>query len=269
MSLEWQGKSLYHYTDFFALQGIIENREIWLNNIKCMNDTKEIWHLIETIEKAVINECFEKKEEVEKLVSDQKAKLDSFQIYSFSLTSLKNDAAQWERYGGHGAGVCLEFDAKKLDDIMQKDFNLYIQEVFYTKSAEIHQATDEIVSFIKRGHTKGDWGGIDPLFTNILACATAHKHPSFEGEKEYRINTSVFSQENLNLKLNYRMEQWGIREYYALKLGNDETVFDGLLKKITVGPKADKNIDILKRYLKTKGLANGADLVGISDCPLR
>ena len=46
MSIEWQGKSLYHYTDFFALQGIIENHEIWLNNIKCMNDTKEIWHLM-------------------------------------------------------------------------------------------------------------------------------------------------------------------------------------------------------------------------------
>lgn len=70
---------------FFALQGIIENREIWLNNIKCMNDTKEIWHLIETIEKAVLDECFEKKEEVERLFSDQKAKLDPFQIYSFPL----------------------------------------------------------------------------------------------------------------------------------------------------------------------------------------
>ena len=123
MSIEWQGKSLYHYTDFFALQGIIENHEIWLNNIKCMNDTKEIWHLIETIEKAVLDECCEQKEKVKNLFFNQKTKLDPFQIYSFSLTSLKNDAAQWERYGGHGAGVCLEFDAKKLNDIMWKNSN--------------------------------------------------------------------------------------------------------------------------------------------------
>lgn len=156
MSIEWQGKSLYHYTDFFALQGIIENHEIWLNNIKCMNDTKEIWHLIETIEKAVLDECCEQKEKVKNLFFNQKTKLDPFQIYSFSLTSLKNDAAQWERYGGHGAGVCLEFDAKKLNDIMWKNYNLYIQEVFYTESAEKHQATDEIVSYIKTGHTKRD-----------------------------------------------------------------------------------------------------------------
>lgn len=269
MSIEWQGKSLYHYTDFFALQGIIENHEIWLNNIKCMNDTKEIWHLIETIEKAVLDECCKQKEKVKNLFFNQKTKLDPFQIYSFSLTSLKNDAAQWERYGGHGAGVCLEFDAKKLNDIMWKNYNLYIQEVFYTESAEKHQATDEIVSYIKTGHTKRDWGGIDLLFTNILACATAHKHPSFESEREYRINTSAFSQEKLKQQLNYRMEQWGIREYYTLKLEDDETKFDGLLKKIKVGPKADKNIDILKRYLEAKGFDNITDLVEISDCPLR
>lgn len=156
-----------------------------------------------------------------------------------------------------------------LKNCRYQNTNLYIQEVFYTESAEKHQATDEIVSYIKTGHTKRDWGGIDLLFTNILACATAHKHPSFESEREYRINTSAFSQEKLKQQLNYRMEQWGIREYYTLKLEDDETKFDGLLKKIKVGPKADKNIDILKRYLEAKGFDNITDLVEISDCPLR
>ena len=55
----------------------------------------------------------------------------------------------------------------------------------------------------------------------------------------------------------------------ASTLEDDETKFDGLLKKIKVGPKADKNIDILKRYLEAKGFDNITDLVEISDCPLR
>lgn len=76
-----------------------------------MNDTKEIWHLIETIEKLFLMNVVSKKRKL-KTYSSIKNKIRSFSDIFFFTYIAENDAAQWERYGGHGAGVCLEFDAK-------------------------------------------------------------------------------------------------------------------------------------------------------------
>ena len=45
--------SLYHYTDFNAMRGIITNGEIWLWNLRRMNDSQEMNYFIKELKSAV------------------------------------------------------------------------------------------------------------------------------------------------------------------------------------------------------------------------
>ena len=46
---------LYHYTDFNAMRGIITNGEIWLWNLRRMNDSQEMLYFIKELKCAVKN----------------------------------------------------------------------------------------------------------------------------------------------------------------------------------------------------------------------
>ena len=47
--------NLYHYTDFNAMRGIIVNGEIWLWNLRRMNDSQEMEYFIKELKAAVRN----------------------------------------------------------------------------------------------------------------------------------------------------------------------------------------------------------------------
>ena len=48
-------ENLYHYTDFNAMRGIITNGEIWLWNLRRMNDSQEMLYFIKKLKSAVKN----------------------------------------------------------------------------------------------------------------------------------------------------------------------------------------------------------------------
>lgn len=35
---------LWHYTDAFGLQGILQGQRLWATNIRFLNDSQEVWH---------------------------------------------------------------------------------------------------------------------------------------------------------------------------------------------------------------------------------
>ena len=42
---------LWHYTDYTAFDGILANGEIWLGNVRNMNDAEEMLYFIDTVVK--------------------------------------------------------------------------------------------------------------------------------------------------------------------------------------------------------------------------
>ena len=50
---------LYHYTDFNAMRGIIINGEIWLWNLRRMNDSQEMQYFVKELKAAVKNQLKE------------------------------------------------------------------------------------------------------------------------------------------------------------------------------------------------------------------
>lgn len=52
------GKGLFHYTTFDALEGILSNKEIWLGNLKYMNDRLEM-EIFQIFRRSISKDPFE------------------------------------------------------------------------------------------------------------------------------------------------------------------------------------------------------------------
>ncbi|MCD7955668.1 MAG: hypothetical protein LUG93_07950 [Lachnospiraceae bacterium] len=92
-------KTLYHYTDFGALDGILTNAELRLNNVLNMNDASEMTFFMSSLCKAV-TERFQKDDDLvragwtEKLFSEEKDKEFIYSAYAACFSCYRDDAAQ-------------------------------------------------------------------------------------------------------------------------------------------------------------------------------
>lgn len=267
---KWKRKRLYHYTSFPVLDGIINKGELWLCNVKSMNDTKEMFHYMECLEKSVCKAIsYEQKEKVHKLFDMQLKKLKNQPVFASSFSRVKDDAAQWERYASSGEGVCLAFDAEQLEQICRSRATL--QTVFYTKHANKSIHTSLIKDYILTGVVNtNEWSGIDSIFENSWVASSAYKHASFKNEKEVRVVSLPFSMEHSLGKTHYKMESWGIREYYILDLKeNEEIQMQDLVKEIIIGPRSKVTVDTVQRYLENLNSNFSKIKVSLAKCPLR
>ena len=264
-------KFLYHYTKFPAMQNIIENRELWLCNTQFMNDKSEMSHYIKCVEEAVLatdNIEKEDQERIEKVFKDQLNKIDTHLTYCLSMSKRKDDAAQWERYADNGQGVCIIFGSDKLKQVSSDVASL--QEVYYTEDAHKSKHTELFKKYlIEKANETPELGSMESAFWNAWVAASAYKHISFKSEKEVRL----IVRENLcwkkPLELKYKMENWGVREYYPLKIADDNCELKRIIKGIIIGPKANATENIVKRYLKSLDPIYEKIEVIKSQCPLR
>lgn len=259
-------EKLYHYTDFTALNGILVNNEIWLGNIFDMNDSREMIHFMDLLKLAVISKIH-KSNEVEKLFENQIRRLRELPIYSASFSYIRDDAAQWERYGNNGAGVCIGFNTQKLREETRTQVTL--QTVFYDLDVSQHKHVQLISDYIEDNSNLGEWETIDDIFENAWACASAHKHPSFCSEYEVRlISIPGTIATKIGEHPKYRVSSDRIHEYYPLK--PSESIAKNLVTDIILGPRTKCSIDILKRYLANEANAE-IDNINItkSESPLK
>ncbi|MDN0044930.1 DUF2971 domain-containing protein [Mediterraneibacter glycyrrhizinilyticus] len=266
---KWKGKKLYHYTGFPVLEGIMNKGELWLCNVKSMNDTKEMLHYMDCLEDSVCKKLSdEQKEKAHNLFDDQLKKLKDKPVYASSFSCLKDDAAQWERYASNGEGICLTFNAEKLEKVCRG--HAILQTVFYTKNANKSAHASLIRDYVVTGKVNDiEWGSIEGIFENSWASSSAYKHDSFKSEKEVRVVSLPFSIKYFLGEPRYKIEGWGIREYYILDLNKNEDIpIQDLIKEVTIGPRSKATVDTVQRYLKSLNSNFSKISVSVSNCPL-
>lgn len=258
---------LYHYTTFQALDGILNNKEIWLGNLRYMNDRSELTHLSDLIEQALIEELPDYTDKIKDLFLTQKRKFDNKTAYAFSLSTSVDDASQWDRYANGGRGVCIKFNENKLRKCLEGIASL--QEVFYGRDAHEHQAKELLKKYFLNNNLSGQFGTVDELFENVWYAAIAHKHSSFSSESEIRICAWPFLKSVSIETLKYITSDTGLREYYPIKLGSGINDIDNYIEQIWLGPKSGVDENLFFRYLQKK--QRGAEKISIvkSQCPLR
>lgn len=268
---------LYHYTDFKAFDGIIRCAELRLNNILNMNDAAEMRLFMNGIRKAVFEKLrlggySDKLPELEKYFSKEMEEEFHYSAYAACFSKYRDDAAQWERYGHGGQGVCIAFHEEMLRKMVGGAISL--QEVYYQEDMKEHPLVNAFCEILSRPGDFADWlPDLQALMNNAWVQSAAFKHPSFASEKEFRLVVSPFISNEFAVEPKYQVLIDRIKKYYPLDLNRMCSKWNlhlaDLVGEIIIGPTSPQSLPILQDFLEDCGLHVLRERVCLSACPLR
>jgi len=266
---------LYHYTDFQAVDGILRCAQLRVNNVLRMNDAGEMRHFMNRLCSAVVQQLQAEGREgqakqIRELFDEELKK--EYSAFAACFSFHRDDAAQWERYGNRGRGVCIAFRRDYLQKIAKGALSL--QPVFYQNDMSGHPMVEVFCDLVQRNcPLSGEDPDIRRAMRDAWACSVSFKHPSFRTEYEMRLVVSPFEAENFNVKPCYHVTTERIKKYYPLNLlsmcQEIGIGIEDLVAEIIIGPDSTQSLAIFQDYLQDNGLPTLVERVSLSDCPLR
>lgn len=268
---------LYHYTDFAALDGILSNSELRLNNILNMNDASEMILFMNGLCKAVSgmfreNGDQERAEWTERIFSEEKEQEFVYSAYAACFSRYRDDAAQWERYANRGHGVCIAFR----EDLLRKMAiePLSLQTVFYQDEVGSHELVDNLYQLIDQNECPLKMTQkIRETLNHAWAASAAFKHPSFASENEVRLVVSPFEHGYFDVQPRYHITKERIKKYYPVNIRElcriADTNLEDVIVELIIGPESTQSVPILQDYLTDLGYTAIAKQITHSACPLR
>ncbi|MDE7010070.1 MAG: DUF2971 domain-containing protein [Oscillospiraceae bacterium] len=270
-----RGDILYHYTDFQAVDGILRCAQLRVNNVLRMNDSAEMRHFMNRLCSAVVERlhrdgCARQAGVIRALFQEEVKK--EYSAFAACFSFHRDDAAQWERYGNRGRGICIAFRREYLQRIARGALSL--QTVFYRDDMAGHPMVDAFCRLAEEG---GELSGENPAVREIMreawACSVSYKHPSFRSEYEMRLVVSPFEKGDFDIRPCYHVTKERIKKYYPLDLramcAEIQIGMEELVAELIIGPDSTQSLAIFQDYLRDNGLSPLAELVSLSDCPLR
>lgn len=222
---ETHNNPLFHYTDAQALCSILEKQELWLSDIRYMNDHSEFDHGIDVIKKLIKKhhgaEAVEKFEWVADFGKDHL-------IGACSFSKKKNLLSQWRGYCPNG-GYSIEFDRVELESVMEENRSILV-DCAYKK--EEQEKIAKMCAIEIDLMSKEDSEVIDNLLRdNFWGPIAQIKNENFKEESESRIIVYLHTQ-----KFCYRVRNELIIPYYAMKFPTKA------IKKIMIGPMSNQEL---------------------------
>lgn len=200
---------LYHYTTFAAFDGIIRCAELRLNNILNMNDASEMRLFMNGICKAVTERLDQngknnKSRDVEAFFQKELEEEFHYSAYAACFSEYRDDAAQWERYGYLGQGVCIAFQKELLQKMVGGVISL--QKVYYQTDMREHHLADDFYETIKDAENFSECiPSLHGLMNEAWLQSAAFKHPSFASEREVRLVVSPFISSKFTMEPKYHV----------------------------------------------------------------
>lgn len=269
------GNILYHYTDFQAVDGILRCAQLRVNNVLRMNDSAEMRHFMNHLCSAVTDRLqqdgyLSQAQTLQALFHDEIKK--EYSAFAACFSFHRDDAAQWERYGNRGRGICIAFRREYLQRMAKGALSL--QTVFYRDDMAGHPMVDVFCQLVRDGvPLSSENPAVKTAMRDAWACSVSFKHPSFSSEYEMRLVVSPFETGDFDVRPCYHVTKERIKKYYPLDLTSmcekAGIKLEDLIAEITIGPESTQSMAIFQDYLRDHGLCSLVDRVTLSDCPLR
>ncbi len=265
----------YHYTDFQALDGILRAAQLRVNNVLRMNDSAEMRHFMVRLSSAIVKRLEKAGEPHQARAVGElfQAELrEEYSAYAACFSFRRDDAAQWERYGNRGRGVCIAFRGDLLRQMAAGPLSLHT--VFYEDDMTGHPMVDRFCDLARnKEKLSGEDMEVQRAMRDAWACSVAFKHPSFSSEDEVRLVVAPFGSEAFDMKPCYHITKERIKKYYPLDLRDmcrkAGAELEDLIVEVVIGPESTQSRIMLQDYLHDQGLGALAERVSLSDCPLR
>jgi len=260
--------TLYHYTTFSGLLGIVRSRALWASDIRYMNDSAELRHTADLIG-AEVRERIDTGHANSGLLSlflDWVAHriTNGHMLFGASFRSHGNLLSQWRGYSSPGKGVSLGFCPDYILRCAQQQ-QFMIGKCIYEPARQralIRQVVDAVekrAAELSCGDLSA--GGRSPPYreafaameTDLLRIAAILKHPSFREEKEWRVVSPVIVN-TAEAPILFREGHAMLVPYieFELSLEGKPLAMDHLY----LGPTANINISMnsLKMFLQQNGI---------------
>lgn len=200
---------LYHYTNFSGLLGIVNSRTLWASDIRYMNDSAELKHMVDLISTEIthrIGTGHKKADLLNQFLDWVSHRItNGHMLFASSFRSNGNLLSQWRGYSRLGKGVSLGFDP---DYILQcaGQQSFQIGKCIYSCTIQerlISQVIDAIETLAEGQGPDCENRGNDSdlsyhsifhlIESDLLRIAALLKHPSFQEEEEWRIVSPVIT----------------------------------------------------------------------------
>ncbi len=264
-------ETLYHYTTFKGVFGIVQSKALWASDIRYMNDSAELRHTVDLIKRET-RARIDRNSGSAKLLNAfgewlNRKLTHGHLLFAASFRENGNLLSQWRGYSTVGKGVSLGFDPAMLEQRAQRQGFKIARCVYVEREqkALISQLVDA-VEFLANDLAEVD-GKVDYLAafakieTDLLTVAAVLKHPSFEEEAEWRVISPVYSEREVP-DIKFREGSSMIVPHVEFSLADGR----GLgLQHAFLGPSpnSQNSIDSLGMFLR---LHDAEPKEGISDC---
>lgn len=260
--------TLYHYTTFSGLLGIVRSRALWASDVRYMNDSAELRHTADLI-KVEVQERIDSGHANSNLLSqfaDWVAHriTNGHMLFGASFRSHGNLLSQWRGYSSPGKGVSLGFCPEYIFECAKKQKFMIGKCIYepHRQRALIRQVVDAVEQLAEEHGGAGQSASeraqlhrqaFAVMETDLLRIAAILKHPSFREEKEWRIVSPVIAN-TAEAPILFREGHAMLVPYIEFDLGiqGGPPVLDHLY----LGPTANINISMssLKMFLVRHGI---------------
>jgi Protein of unknown function (DUF2971) len=247
---------IFHYTTGAKLIEILRNGNLWATQAGCLNDEKELLYSIELLHKRVkaslAARTYPKSElalrAIARLLDDPRPEVAGVFVTCFSENG--DDLAQWRAYSGGESGYALKFDPQRLAKagLTHQTLQTVLLRVEYYKPERHDILLDDIVKWTDEFYLRGimrkrapapeewaeEFAGV--WLENLALFATYIKHPSFEGEREWRLVRWGFNKDIDYPRMKFVQRRSLISRHIALDYGEKDSRLHLPLTGVVVGP---------------------------------
>jgi hypothetical protein len=274
-------ETIYHYTNFGGLIGIVEKKVLWASDILYMNDSAEMSHTVNLI-KAEVSARIDDPRANQKLLAQFQYWVSNrittgHMLFAASFRANGNLLSQWRGYSALGKGVSIGFNPQYLlacadkqsfqlgkcvyEPSTQQALIRQIIKSVETLADEFGENTDETL----RNPSESYYDIFERVESDLLRIAAILKHPSFREEEEWRIVSPVLLDYVATL-VKFREGTSMLVPYleFQLGLGNDGPIE---LEQVVLGPTPNINLSMnsLTMFLSKMGVKVNE---GISYCQI-
>ena len=196
-------ETLYHYTTFAGLVGIVNSQVLWASDIRYMNDSAELKHSADLIRMEItqrITAGHAKPNLLNQFLEWVTHRItNGHMLFATSFRSNGNLLSQWRGYSKMGKGVSLGFNPNYILGCAREQ-SFQIGKCIYDLSDQrrlIKQVVDA-VEYLAQEHCKNSdttekhssqtyYDVFEKIESDLLRIAAILKHPSFQEEEEWRI----------------------------------------------------------------------------------
>lgn len=190
INLEEDDQTIYQYTTWKGLKGIIKDQELWFTDYQFLNDPTEIKYAVSYFAENIFTE--EQRAGKEDFYERQTSTLVSKPFYFASMCAEKDYLPAWRMYADDGAGFAIGFKRKKISggwcqsQLNESTYESIFHDVHYKRIDNV--SADDKEKFKKLSHyyeeIKNDENKIREFCLVVRTLFPLIKHDAFKEKKK-------------------------------------------------------------------------------------